>query len=60
MPAFGEKVDLFEAECLFIGLNVLEYLAMAWYLSDIFFEDITKKTDPQLRLLPTPPSRLGA
>jgi isopenicillin N synthase-like dioxygenase len=54
LPGFRKRVDEFYAECLSLGINVLKCLAMAMDLGDNFFDDITKKADPQLRLLHYP------
>lgn len=54
LPGFRKMVDDFYMQCLSLGLKVLKCLAMAMDLGDDFFEAITKKADPQLRLLHYP------
>lgn len=54
MPGFRKRVDEFYAECLSLGLNVLKCLAMALDLGDDFFDNMTTRADPQLRLLHYP------
>lgn len=55
LPGFRKTLDEFYAQCLSLGLNVLKCLAIAMDLGDNFFDDITKKADPQLRLIHYPP-----
>jgi isopenicillin N synthase-like dioxygenase len=54
LPNFRETLDRFYAQCLELGLQVLKCLAMALHLGDSFFDHITLKADPQLRLLHYP------
>ncbi|KAF1952799.1 Clavaminate synthase-like protein [Byssothecium circinans] len=54
LPGFKDTLDDFYKQCLTLGLNVLKCLAMALELGDDFFDDITKKADPQLRLIHYP------
>ncbi|KAL5413372.1 hypothetical protein PMIN03_003805 [Paraphaeosphaeria minitans] len=54
LPGFKETLDNFYGECLTLALNVLRCLAMALDLGDAFFDNITKKADPQLRLIHYP------
>lgn len=54
LPGFKETLDIFYGECLSLGLNVLRCLAMAMDLGDGYFDNITKKADPQLRLIHYP------
>ena len=54
LPGFKDTLDSFYNQCLTLGLNVLKCLAMALELGDDFFDDITKKADPQLRLIHYP------
>ncbi|KAJ4288077.1 hypothetical protein N0V90_012094 [Kalmusia sp. IMI 367209] len=54
LPGFKETLDDFYSQCLTLGLNVLKCLAMAMDLGDTFFDNITKKADPQLRLIHYP------
>ncbi|KAF1993963.1 Clavaminate synthase-like protein [Amniculicola lignicola CBS 123094] len=51
---FKTTLDDFYNQCLTLGLQVLKCLAMAMDLGDNFFDDITTKADPQLRLLHYP------
>ncbi|KAF3046336.1 hypothetical protein E8E12_002524 [Didymella heteroderae] len=54
LPGFRKRVDEFYVECLSLGLNVLKCLAMAMDLGDNFFDNITRRADPQLRMLHYP------
>jgi isopenicillin N synthase-like dioxygenase len=54
LPGFKTKLDNFYSQCWDLGLNVLKCLAIAMNLGDDFFEAITTKADPQLRLLHYP------
>ena len=54
LPGFKTKLDNFYSQCWDLGLNVLKCLAMAMNLGDDFFDAITTKADPQLRLLHYP------
>jgi isopenicillin N synthase-like dioxygenase len=54
LPGFRTTSDNFYGQCLSLGLDVLKCLAMAMDLDDNFFDDITKRADPQLRLLHYP------
>jgi isopenicillin N synthase-like dioxygenase len=54
LPGFRTTIDNLYGQCLSLGLGVLKCLAMAMDLSDNFFDDITKRADPQLRLLHYP------
>lgn len=54
LPAFKANVDKFYAHCLTLGLNVLKCLAIVMKLGDTFFDKITLRADPQLRLLHYP------
>ena len=51
LPGFRTTIDNFYGQCLSLGLSVLKCLAMAMDIGDNFFDDITKRADPQLRLL---------
>jgi isopenicillin N synthase-like dioxygenase len=51
---FKTTLDEFYAQCLTLGMNVLKCLAIAMELGDNFFDDITKRADPQLRLIHYP------
>ncbi|KAK6387737.1 hypothetical protein LTS17_001006 [Exophiala oligosperma] len=55
LPGFEETLDGFYSECLTLALRVLKCLAMVLRLGDDFFEDITTRADPQLRLIHYPP-----
>lgn len=54
LAGFRSTMDAFYSECHTVGMNVLKCLAMAMELGDDFFDHITKKADPQLRLLHYP------
>lgn len=54
LPGFRSEVDEFYGQCLTLGLSVLKCLAMAMDLGDTFFDNITTKADPQLRLIHYP------
>jgi isopenicillin N synthase-like dioxygenase len=54
LPGFRPTIDSFYAQCYSLGLNVLKCLAMAMDLGDDFFDHITKRADPQLRLIHYP------
>lgn len=54
LPGFKDTLDEFYSQCLTLGLNILKCLAMALDLGDNFFDDITKRADPQLRLIHYP------
>ncbi|KAH4116522.1 hypothetical protein HBH47_166230 [Parastagonospora nodorum] len=54
LPAFRETLDSFYAQCHSLGMNVLKCLAIAMDLGDTFFDNITKRADPQLRLIHYP------
>ncbi|CAE7202654.1 hypothetical protein CFE70_008480 [Pyrenophora teres f. teres 0-1] len=54
LPGFRETIDDFYNQCYVLGMNVLRCLAMALELGDNFFDDITKRADPQLRLIRYP------
>jgi isopenicillin N synthase-like dioxygenase len=51
LPGFKSTLDAFYQECLSLSLNVLKCLAMAMKLGEDFFEKITTRTNPQLRLI---------
>lgn len=51
---FRKNVDHFYSQCFILALNVLKCLAIVMKLGDSFFEKITTKADPQLRLLHYP------
>ncbi|KPI43989.1 uncharacterized protein AB675_6185 [Cyphellophora attinorum] len=51
LPGFKSTLDTFYQECLALSLNVLKCLAMAMKLGEDFFEKITTRTNPQLRLI---------
>jgi len=53
-PGFRETVDSFYKECMLLSQQVLKCLAMVMKLPDDFFDQITTKADPQLRLLHYP------
>ena len=54
MPSFKPTLDAFYQECLSLGMNVLKCLAIAMKLGEDFFDNITIRTDPQMRLLHYP------
>ncbi|KAF2728858.1 Clavaminate synthase-like protein [Polyplosphaeria fusca] len=54
LPTFKPVLDDFYSQCLTLGLQVLKCLAMALDLGDTFFDKITTKADPQLRLIHYP------
>jgi isopenicillin N synthase-like dioxygenase len=54
LPSFRSTIDAFYGQCYSLGLAVLQCLAMAMDLGDNFFDDITKRADPQLRLIHYP------
>lgn len=54
MPNFKSTMDDFYSQVLVLGLSVLKCLAMALELGDNFFDKITTKADPQLRLIHYP------
>lgn len=54
IPSFRTTLDDFYSQCLSLGMNVLRCLAMAMQLGDGFFDKITVRADPQLRLLHYP------
>ncbi|ETN46592.1 uncharacterized protein HMPREF1541_00778 [Cyphellophora europaea CBS 101466] len=54
LPGFRTTLDEFYAQCLTLGMNVLRCLAIAMKLGDGFFDRITLRTDPQMRLLHYP------
>ena len=54
LPGFRETIDDFYAQCYVLGMKVLRCLAMALDLGDNFFDDMTKRADPQLRLIRYP------
>jgi len=54
LVGFRSTMDAFYSECHAVGMNVLKCLSMAMDLGDDFFDQITKKADPQLRLLHYP------
>lgn len=54
LPNFKSTLDSFYNQCLTLAMNVLKCLAMVMDLSDDFFEPITKRADPQLRLIHYP------
>ena len=55
LAGFKSTLDSFYGECLSLSLNVLRCLAIAMGLGEAFFDDITKRADPQMRLLHYPP-----
>ncbi|KAH0835142.1 hypothetical protein AYO21_10307 [Fonsecaea monophora] len=55
LPQFKSTLDDFYKQCLTLAMNVLKCLAMVMNLGDDFFEGITKKADPQMRLIHYPP-----
>ena len=54
LPAFRMNVDRFYNQCLTLALQVLKCFAIVMKLGDDFFDKITTKADPQLRLLHYP------
>lgn len=54
LPNFKSTLDDFYNQCLVLAMNVLKCLAMVMDLGDDFFEPITKRADPQLRLIHYP------
>ncbi|OAP58820.1 hypothetical protein AYL99_06117 [Fonsecaea erecta] len=55
LPGFKSTLDDFYQQCFSLAMNVLKCLAMVMDLGDDFFDAITKKADPQMRLLHYPP-----
>lgn len=55
LPGFKTTLDLFYAECYALAMNVLKCLAIVMELGDSFFDAVTKRADPQLRLIHYPP-----
>jgi isopenicillin N synthase-like dioxygenase len=51
---FKSTLDEFYGQCFVLAMNVLKCLAMVMDLGDDFFEAITKRADPQLRLIHYP------
>lgn len=51
VSGFRSTVDDFYSQCFGLAMNVLKCLAMVMNLGDDFFEGLTKRADPQLRLL---------
>lgn len=54
LPDFRTNVDAFFDQCLTLALEVLKCLAIMMNLEEDFFDRITTKADPQLRLLHYP------
>ncbi|KAF1937434.1 Clavaminate synthase-like protein [Clathrospora elynae] len=54
VPGFRKTMDEFYGQCYVLGLKVLKCLAMAMELGEDFFDSITKRADPQLRLIRYP------
>lgn len=54
LPDFQSTLDAFYSECLHLGLSVLQCLAISLHLGSTFFDNITLRADPQLRLLHYP------
>ncbi|KAF2705058.1 Clavaminate synthase-like protein [Pleomassaria siparia CBS 279.74] len=54
LSSFKSTVDDFYNQCYVLGMSVLKCLAMALELGDNFFDNITTKADPQLRLVHYP------
>ncbi|KAF2109375.1 hypothetical protein BDV96DRAFT_604716 [Lophiotrema nucula] len=54
LPTFKPVLDDFYYQCLTLGLQVLKCLAIAMDLGESFFENITTRADPQLRLIHYP------
>jgi isopenicillin N synthase-like dioxygenase len=54
LAGFKSTLDEFYAQCFSLGMNVLRCLAIAMKLGDNFFDNITLRADPQLRLLHYP------
>lgn len=51
LSGFRSTLDEFYQQCFRLAMDVLKCLAMVMDLGDGFFEKITKRADPQLRLL---------
>ncbi|KAL5121588.1 hypothetical protein ACEQ8H_000660 [Pleosporales sp. CAS-2024a] len=54
LPGFRSTIDSFYAQCLGLGIKVLQCLAIAMDLGDDFFDPMTQRADPQLRLMHYP------
>jgi isopenicillin N synthase-like dioxygenase len=54
LAGFRAALDEFYAQCFSLGMDVLRCLAIAMNLGDGFFDNITLRADPQLRLLHYP------
>lgn len=54
LPTFRQKIDEFYGKCTTLALEVLKCLAIIMKLGEDFFDRITTKADPQLRLLHYP------
>ena len=54
LEGFKSTLNEFYNQCFGLAMNVLKCLAMVMGLEDGFFERITKRADPQLRLLHYP------
>ncbi|KAF2025692.1 Clavaminate synthase-like protein [Setomelanomma holmii] len=54
LAGFRKTMDSFYTQCYTLGMNVLRCVAIAMELGDDFFDQITKQTDPQLRLIHYP------
>jgi isopenicillin N synthase-like dioxygenase len=54
LPDFKSTIDSFYSQCLTLGMSVLRCLAIAMDLGESFFDAITKRADPQLRLIHYP------
>lgn len=54
LPDFKNKLDDFYSDCLSLAMRILQCLAIAMKLGDGFFDKITLRADPQLRLLHYP------
>ncbi|ETI29417.1 hypothetical protein G647_01870 [Cladophialophora carrionii CBS 160.54] len=54
VQGFKSTLDAFYEQCFVLAMNVLKCLAMVMDLGDDFFDAITKRADPQLRLIHYP------
>ncbi|KAF2792882.1 Clavaminate synthase-like protein [Melanomma pulvis-pyrius CBS 109.77] len=54
LQSFKSTIDDFYSQVLVLGLSVLKCLAISLELGDNFFDKITTKADPQLRLVHYP------
>lgn len=55
LAGFRTTLDEFYVQCFGLAMDVLKCLAMVMNLGDDFFAAITKRADPQMRLLHYPP-----